>query len=62
MQNHTDSGILHFSTPQPNMDIPLKDITIKFHKYTKYEIEVQNFFRFPVSNILSFPTIICVDK
>ena len=35
MQNRTDSGILCFSTPQPNMDIPLSDIAIKVHKYLR---------------------------
>ena len=48
MQNRTDSGIPRFSTPQPNMHGPLNDIAIKVHKYTKYEIKVQNFFRFLV--------------
>ena len=48
MQNHTDSGIPCFSTSQPNMDVPLNDITIKVHKYTKYEIKVQDFIRFLV--------------
>ena len=56
MQNRTDSGIPCFSTPQPNMDVPLNDIEIKVHKYTKYEIKVQNFSRICglVSNILIF--------
>ena len=63
MQNRTDSGILRFSTPQPNMNVSLNDIAIKVHKYTKYEIKVQNSSDFWfVSNILSFPSIICVDK
>ena len=48
MQNRTDSGIPRFSTPQQNMDVSLKDITIKVHKYTKYEIKVKNFSRFVV--------------
>ena len=48
MQNRTDSRIPHFSTPQPNIEVPLHDIAIKVHKYTKYAIEVQNFFRFLV--------------
>ena len=49
MQNCTDSGIIpDFSTPQPNMDVPLNNIAIKVHKYTKYEIKVQKFFRFLV--------------
>ena len=43
MQNRTNSGIPHFSTPQPNMDIPFNKIAIKVHKYTKYEIKVQTF-------------------
>ena len=38
MQDRTDSGILCFSTPHPNMDVPLNNITTKVHKYTKYEI------------------------
>ena len=41
MQNIADSRILHFSTPQTNMDNPLHDITIKVHKYAKYAIKVQ---------------------
>ena len=48
MQNRTDSGTLRFSTPQPSMDIHLKEIAIKVPKYTKYEVNVQNFFRFLV--------------
>ena len=48
MQNRTDSGIPHFSTPQPNFDIPLNYITVKVQIYTKYEIKVQRFFRFLV--------------
>ena len=48
MQNRTDSGILRFSKPQPNMDVPLNDIAIKVHIYRKYEIKVKNFFRFVV--------------
>ena len=32
------------------MDVPLNEIAIKVHKYTKYEIKVQNFFRFLVSS------------
>ena len=48
MQNRTNSGIPRFSTPQPNMDVPLNDIAIKVYKSTKYEIKVQNFFRFVV--------------
>ena len=48
MQYHTDSGIPRFSTPQPNMDVRLNDIAIKVQKYTKYEIKVQNFFKFVV--------------
>ena len=47
MQNRTDSEIPCFSTLQPNMDVPV-DIPIKVHKYTKYEIKVQNFSRFVV--------------
>ena len=46
MQNSTNSGIPRFSTPQPNMDVPLNDIAIKVHKYTKCEIKKQNSFRF----------------
>ena len=46
MQNLTDSRILRFSTPQLNMDVPRNNIAIKVHKYTKYEIKVQIFFRF----------------
>ena len=48
MQNRTDTGIPGFSTPQPNIDVPLNNITLKVHKYTKYEIKVQNSFRFLV--------------
>ena len=48
MQNRIDSGIPRFSTPQTNMEVPLNDIPIEVHIYTKYEIEVQNFFRFLV--------------
>ena len=50
MQNRTDSGILHFSTPQQNMDVPLNNIAIKVHKYTKYEIKVRKFLQilFPI--------------
>ena len=48
MQNCTDSRIPRFSTLQPNMDIPVNDIPIKVHKYTKYEIKVQIFSRFVV--------------
>ena len=60
MQNCTDSGIPCFCTPQPNIDVPLKDITVKVHKYTKNEIDSADFWF--VSNILSFPSVICVDK
>ena len=64
MQNRTDSGISCFSTTQPNMDVPLKDIAIKVHKCTKYKIKVQNFSSdfWLVSNILSFPSFILADK
>ena len=48
MQNRTDSRIPRFSSSQTNMDVPLNDIAIKVNKYTKYEIKVQNFFRFLV--------------
>ena len=48
MQNRTDFGTSRFSTPQPNMDDSVYDITIKVNKYTNYEINVQNFFRFLV--------------
>ena len=40
MQNRTDSGILCFSTPQPIMDVPLNDITLKVPKCTNYGIKV----------------------
>ena len=63
MQNCTDSGISCFSTPQTNMDLPLNEITIKVYKYTKYEIKMQNSFRFLFfPNILSFPSFILADK
>ena len=48
MQNRTDPEIPRFSTPQPNMGVPLNNIAIKCHKCTKYEIKVQKFFRFLV--------------
>ena len=35
MQNRTNSEIPHFSAPKPNMDVPLNNITIYAHKYTK---------------------------
>ena len=64
MHNRTVSMIPSFSTHQPNMDIPLNDIAIKVHKYTKYEIKVHNLFKFVVClqyfNI--FPSIMCVDS
>ena len=48
MQYRTDSGTPRFGTRQPNMDGPFNDIAIHVHKYTKYEIKVQNFLRFLV--------------
>ena len=39
---------------------PLDDITIKVPKCTKYEINM-HIFCF-ISHILSFPSILCVDK
>ena len=62
LQKRTDSGILCFSTPQLNMDVPLNDIAIKGHKYTKYVIKVQNFFRFQDCFPCFKFSIICVDK
>ena len=48
MQNRTDSGTPHFSTPQTTWMFPLHDIAIKVAKCIKYEIEVYNFYRFLV--------------
>ena len=48
MQNHTDSGTLHFSIPKQTWMFPLNDITVKVAKCTKYEIKTYNIFRFLV--------------
>ena len=60
MQNRTDLHILVH--PNQTWTFPL-DIATKVRKCTKHEIIVYNFFRFLVcSYILSFPSVICVDK
>ena len=43
MQNHTDFGTSHFSTPQTNMDVSSKRHRNKFPKCTKYGIKKYNF-------------------
>ena len=48
MQNRTDSGTPRFSTLQTTWTFPLHDIAIKVAKYTNYEINAYNFFRFLV--------------
>ena len=63
MQNCTDSVTSRFSKSQTNMDVSSRRISIKVAKCTKYEIKliISLDFLF-VSNILSFPSIICADK
>ena len=48
MQNSTDSGTPHFSTLQTTWTFQLNNITIKVAKYTKYEINAYNVFKFVV--------------
>ena len=63
MQNHSEFGTPYFSTPHSNIDLFVNEIATKVPKCIKYGIKIvkSSDFWF-VSNVLSFPSIICVDK
>ena len=48
MQNRTDSATLCFSTPQPNMKVPLNNIAIYVHKKQdmRYKCKISSDFLF----------------
>ena len=54
MQNPTDSRIPCFSTPQPNMDVPLNGIAIKVHKYTKYVYKSEEFLQICEIEVINY--------
>ena len=63
MQNRTNSRTPCLVHPNHIWMFPLHNIAIKVPKCTKYEVKLvtSSYFLF-VSNILSFPSSICVDK